>query len=171
MPALVDGDLPPLTPSSALLEHIEELHPEPPILPADAGGRVRVRALACMVACDTHPLLVPRVRGCLTAEGGFDADMVRAWMTHWVGHGLEGLEANLSGSRDTGRSCHGDRITMADICLGGLAIVGRVFKLDVPKTPTAILDRCWAEPAFAATRCSEGLNRCRSEQARKGRKP
>ena len=152
VPALVDGDLPPLTQSLALLEYIEERYPEPPLLPADARGRARVRALACNVACDTHPLLVPRVRTYLTTEGGFDADMFRAWVTHWVGHGLEGLEANLSASRETGRFCHGDRITVADICVSGLAMIGRVFKLDVPRTPTltAILDRCWAEPAFAA---------------------
>ena len=152
VPALLDGDLPPLTQSLALLEYVEERYPEPPILPADARGRARVRALACNVACDTHPLLVPRVRTYLTTTGGFDADMFRAWVTHWVGHGLEGLEANLSGSRETGRFCHGDRITMADICVSGLAMIGRVFKLDVPRTPTltAILDRCWAEPAFAA---------------------
>ncbi len=152
VPALLDGDLPPLTQSLALLEYVEERYPEPPILPADARGRARVRALACNVACDTHPLLVPRVRAYLTTKGGFDADMFRAWVTHWVGHGLEGLEANLSASPETGRFCHGDRITMADICVSGLAMIGRVFKLDVPKTPTvtAILDRCWAEPAFAA---------------------
>ena len=151
VPALMDGDLPPLTQSLALLEYIEERYPEPPILPADLRGRARVRALACNVACDTHPLIVPRVRRYLTRQGGFDADGFRAWLTHWIGHGLEGLEANLAPSTETGRFCHGDRITVADICVTGLAMIGRVFKLAVPPTPplTAIVDRCLAEEAFA----------------------
>ena len=66
VPALMDGDLPPLTQSLALLEYLEERYPEPPILPADARGRARVRALAATVAADTHPLIVPRVRQYLT---------------------------------------------------------------------------------------------------------
>ncbi|RYB04760.1 maleylacetoacetate isomerase [Lichenibacterium ramalinae] len=151
VPALIDGDLPPLTQSLALLEYLEERYPEPPILPADARGRARVRALAATVAADTHPLLVPRVRHYLTERGGFDADAFRAWVTHWVGQGLVGLEANLAHSPETGRFCHGDRITMADICVSGLALIGRVFKLDLPETPvlSGIVQRCLAEEAFA----------------------
>ena len=151
VPALMDGDLPPLTQSLALLEYLEERYPEPPILPADARGRARVRALAATVAADTHPLIVPRVRHYLTDRAGFDAEAFRAWVTHWVGQGLEGLEANLAHSPETGRFCHGDRITVADICVSGLALIGRVFKLDVPKTPvlSAIVERCLAEEAFA----------------------
>ena len=82
VPALVEGELPPLTQSLALLEFIEERFPEPPLLPADARGRARVRSLACDVACDTHPLIVPRVRRYLTTEAGLDADAWRAWTTH-----------------------------------------------------------------------------------------
>lgn len=151
VPALIDGDLPPLTQSLALLEYLEERYPEPPILPADARGRARVRALAGTVAADTHPLIVPRVRAYLMERGGFDADAFRAWVTHWVGQGLEGIEANLAASRETGRFCHGDRITVADICVTGLALIGRVFKLDLPETPvlTAIVERCRADEAFA----------------------
>ena len=151
VPALIDGDLPPLTQSLALLEYLAERYPEPPILPADARGRARVRALAATVAADTHPLLVPRVRHYLTERGGFDADAFRAWVTHWVGQGLVGLEANLAHSPETGRFCHGDRITMADICVSGLALIGRVFKLDLPETPvlSGIVQRCLAEEAFA----------------------
>ena len=157
VPALVEGDLPALTQSLALLEYVEERYPEPPLLPADLRGRARVRALACNVACDIHPLIVPRVRRYLTAEAGFDHDGFRAWVTHWVGHGLEGLEANLAGSAETGRFCHGDAVTLADICVAGLVMIGDVLKLDVPRTPilTAIVDRCRAEPAFAA---AEPLN-------------
>lgn len=151
VPALVEGDLPALTQSLALLEYIEERHPAPPLLPADPRGRARVRSLCCNVACDTHPLLVPRVRKYLAAHTDIGADGFRRWAIHWVGHGLEGLERNLSGSRDTGRFCHGDQVGLADICVAGLVVLGRVLKLDVPDTPvlTAVVDRCLAEPAFA----------------------
>ena len=151
VPALLDGDLPPLTQSLALLEYLEERFPEPPLLPEDMRGRARVRALACNVACDIHPLIVPRVRKYLHREAGFDTDAFRRWLTHWVGHGLEGLEANLSASSETGHFCHGDDLTLADICLTGLAQIGRIFKLDLPTTPilTGIVERCMAEPAFA----------------------
>ena len=157
VPALVEGDLPPLTQSLALLEYFEERYPEPPILPADARGRARVRALAATVACDIHPLIVPRVRRYLASEAGLDADGFRRWLGHWVSQGLVGLDANLSGSRDTGRFCHGENVTMADICVTGLAMIGEVFKVDVPPTPTltAIVDRCRAEPAFSAAEPSK----------------
>lgn len=156
VPALVEGDLPPLTQSLALLEYIDERYPEPPLLPADARGRARVRSIACDVACDTHPLIVPRVRKYLTTTGGFDGDAWRAWTTHWVGTGMESLEAKLKASPDTGRFCHRDSITVADICASGMAMIGRIFKLDLPKTPilTGILDRCMAEKAFADAEAS-----------------
>ena len=156
VPALVEGDFPPITQSLALLEYIEERFPDPPLLPADARGRARVRSIACDVACDTHPLIVPRVRKYLTATAGFDADAFRAWTTHWVGTGLESLDAKLNASADTGRFCHGDAVTMADICASGLAMIGRIFKLDVPRTPTltAILDRCMEQKAFAEAEAS-----------------
>lgn len=156
VPALVEGDLPPLTQSLALLEYIDERFPSPPMLPADARGRARVRSLACDVACDTHPLIVPRVRRYLTDAGGFDADAYRAWIAHWVGTGLASLEAKLAASPDTGRFCHRDAVTVADICASGLAMIGRIFKLDVPPTPTltAILDRCMELPAFAEAEAS-----------------
>ena len=156
VPALVEGDGPPLTQSLALLEYIEELYPEPPLLPSDARGRARVRSIACDVACDTHPLIVPRVRKYLTTTGGFDADGWRAWTTHWVGTGMESLEAKLVASPDTGRFCNGDRITIADICASGMAMIGRIFSLDLPKTPTlsAILERCRTERAFADAEAS-----------------
>ena len=152
VPALLDGDLPPLTQSLAILEFLEERYPEAAILPADARGRARVRALAYTVACDTHPLIVPRIRQYLTTEGGLDAASFRKWLTHWVGRGLTTLEANLASSPETGRFCHGDRITMADICITGLTMIPRVFKLDVPETPalTRIAEACLREPAFAA---------------------
>ena len=115
-----------------------------------------MRSIACDVACDTHPLIVPRLRRYLTTTGGFDGEAWRAWTTHWVGTGMESLEEKLNASRDTGRFCHGDSVTIADICASGMAMIGRIFKLDLPKTPTltAILERCGDEHAFAAAEAS-----------------
>lgn len=151
VPALIEGDGAPLTQSLAILEYIEERFPEPALLPSDPAGRARVRSLASNVACDVHPLLVPRVRRYLTDEAGLGADDFRRWMTHWVGRGLRGIEANLTSSPSTGRFCHGDAITLADICVTGLALIPRLFKLDVPDAPVLnrIVDRCFADPAFA----------------------
>ena len=150
VPALVDGDAPPITQSLALLEYLEERYPEPPLLPPDARGRARVRAIACDVACDSHPLIVPRVRLYLT-EAGFDAEQFRAWLRHWATTGLQGIEAKLAGSPETGRFCQGEQITMADICLAGLAMIPRLFKFDVPDVPTVnrVVETCLAEEAFA----------------------
>ncbi|WP_237476595.1 maleylacetoacetate isomerase [Lichenibacterium dinghuense] len=156
VPALVEDGLPPLTQSLALLEYVEERFPQRPLLPADARGRARVRSIACDVACDTHPLIVPRVRKYATTTLGLDQDAWRAWAAHWVGTGMESLEAKLKASPDTGRYCHGDSITIADICASGMAMIGRIFKLDLPATPTltAILDRCMEDPAFAEAEAS-----------------
>ncbi|MDP9126089.1 MAG: glutathione S-transferase N-terminal domain-containing protein [Pseudomonadota bacterium] len=92
IPALIDhgeGQSPvPLTQSLAILEFLDETYPQPPLLPADAHGRARVRSLAQMLAADTHPLITPRVRKYLTTTGGFDADAWRAWQLQWFGTGL-----------------------------------------------------------------------------------
>ncbi len=151
VPALVEEGAAPITQSLAILEYLEERYAEPPLLPPDPRGRARVRALACTVACDTHPLIVPRVRTYLTTQGGLDADRFRAWLQHWVATGLRGLEKNLAGSADTGRFCHGDAISIADICVTGLVMIPRVFKFDVPGIPTVerIVAACLAEDAFA----------------------
>ena len=150
VPALVDGDAPPITQSLALLEYIEERYPEPPLLPPDARGRARVRAIACDVACDSHPLIVPRVRMYLT-DAGFDAERFRDWLRHWTTSGLQGIEAKLASSPDTGRFCQGDQVTIADICVAGLAMIPRLFKFDVPRTPTVtrVVETCLAQEAFA----------------------
>jgi len=156
IPALIDHgpgqSHVPMTQSLAILEFLDELYPQPPLLPADAHGRARVRSLAQMLAADTHPLVTPRVRKYLGTAAGFDADAWRAWQVQWFGTGLRAFEQRLAGEPGTGRFCHGDQPTMADICLASLFAVMRVFKIDVDDIPTArrIMGECERLEAFAA---------------------
>ncbi|WP_158747069.1 maleylacetoacetate isomerase [Acidisphaera sp. L21] len=151
VPALVEPGLPPLTQSLALLEYLEELHPHPALLPADPRGRARVRSLAAGIAADSHPLIVPRVRNYLMQREGFDATRWKAWQTQWFGEGLRTLEARLTTEPGTGKFCHGDMPTFADLCLMSCVIGVRVFKLDIGPTPTVdrIATACDELEAFA----------------------
>ena len=135
IPALIDGDGDPITQSLAILEYLEEIHPEPPLLPADPRGRARVRSLAAMAAADTHPLITPRIRKYL-ADAGFNAAAWKAWQTHWFTTGLQAIEARLSAETATSRYCHGDQVTIADICLASIPAVMQVFDIKVPNIPT-----------------------------------
>ena len=149
VPALVEDGQAPITQSLAILEYLEERYPEPRLLPDDPRGRARVRSLALLAAADTHPLIVPRVRGYLTQEG-FDAGRWRAWLEHWVTAGLRTFETRLAQEPGTGEFCHGDRVTLADICLAGLAMTAEVFKIEMTGLPTVerILALCFAMDAF-----------------------
>jgi len=158
VPALIDREapeLPPLTQSLAILEFLDETYPQPPLLPADAYGRARVRSLAAMLAADTHPLITPRIKKYLTGlpegYGKFDDAAWRMWQTNWFTTGLQAVEQRLAGESQTGTFCHGDTPTMADICLASIIAVMRVFKIEVPGIPTVdrIVARCDALDAFA----------------------
>lgn len=150
IPALVmDGQLP-LTQSLAILEFLEELQPQPPLLPSDLHGRARVRSIAGMLAADTHPLVTPRVRRYLQGSGGFDDAAWRAWQLQWFGTGLAAVEQRLAADAATGTFCHGDVPGMADICLASIVAVMRVFKIPTSGTPTVdrIVAACDAIDAF-----------------------
>ena len=154
IPALIDHDatgLPPLTQSLAILEFLDETYPQTPLLPPDPHGRARVRALACMLAADTHPFITPRVKKYLVSEGRFDDAAWRAWQIQWFTTGLQAVEKRLAGESATGLFCHGDTPTIADICLASIIAVMRVFKIEVPHIPTInrIMARCEALDAFA----------------------
>jgi len=150
IPALIDGDGPAMFESLAIIEYLDEIHPDPPLLPADARGRARVRGLAQIVACDSHPLVVPRVREYLEHELKLDEPTRMKWCRHWIVQALTGLEANLK-SKETGRYCHGDAITIADICLVSQAAGAKFFQADIAAFPTAaaIVERCQGIEAFA----------------------
>lgn len=151
VPALVEAGHPPLTQSLAILEFLEELKPEPALLPKDLHGRARVRSLAGMLASDTHPLVTPRVRKVLSTTAGFDDAAVRAWVQHWFSTGLAAVEQRLAAEPATGRFCHGDAPTIADITLASIIAVTRLFKMDFAGLPTVdrIIAQCDALDAFA----------------------
>jgi maleylacetoacetate isomerase len=151
LPALVEDDGTTLFQSLAILEYLDETHPNPPLLPKEPKARARVRGLAQIIACDTHPLIVPRVREYLAHEYKVDEPGVLKWGHHWHLEALKALEAHLAGSKQTGRYCQGDQITIADICLAGQAAGSTYFKVDIAPFPTVkrIVDTCMAIDAFA----------------------
>jgi len=116
VPTLVDGQAV-IGQSLAIVEYLDETHPSPPLLPSDPAGRARVRAIAQGIACDIHPLNNLRVLKYLKRELGVDDRARDAWYRHWVETGLQGIERMLADSPATGRYCHGDTPTLADICL------------------------------------------------------
>ena len=150
IPALVEEGHEPLTQSLAILEFLDELQPSPPLLPGDLYARARVRSIASMCAADTHPLVVPRVKKYLQTTGGFDDAAWRAWQIRWMVGGLAAIEERLAGAPETGKFCHGDEPTMADICLASIVVVTRVFKVAIPDVPTIdrIMAECDQHPAF-----------------------
>jgi maleylacetoacetate isomerase/maleylpyruvate isomerase len=150
LPALVDGAGPALFESLAIIEYLDETQPNPPLLPKDPKGRARVRGLAQIVACDSHPLVVPRVREYLEHELKIDEPTRNAWCQHWHRAALTAIETNLKDGA-TGKYAHGDSITMADICLATQAAGAGFFKVDLAPFPTfkRIVDTCMANDAFA----------------------
>src|SRR6478752_730057 len=129
IPALVDGDGAALYESLAIIEYLDETHPSPPLLPKDPRGRARVRGLSQIVACESHPLIVPRVREYLAHEFKIDEASVAKWAQHWHRAALVALETNLQ-DKATGKYAHGDSITMADICIASQGAGANFFKVD-----------------------------------------
>jgi maleylacetoacetate isomerase len=151
VPSLFVDDGPPLTQSLAILEYLEETHPTPALLPADARGRARVRSLALLFAADHHPLIVPRIRRYLTEELKVSDDQRNAWVRHWFREGLVQGEARLAQDPATGRFCHGDTPSIADLCLISQVMGAKGFKVDIADLPTVsrISEACLALDAFA----------------------
>jgi maleylacetoacetate isomerase/maleylpyruvate isomerase len=150
VPALVIDDAAPLFQSLAIIEYLEETSPEPPLLPKDPRGRARVRGLSMIVACDAHPLIVPRIRNYLEREMHLDEAARNRWLQHWTMKALEALEAHLANERETGRFCHGDTPTMADICLASQVFAAGYFDTPTTGVPTVkrIFDECMKIDAF-----------------------
>ena len=151
VPALELDDGRVLTQSLALVEYLDESHPSPPLLPKDATGRARVRAIALGIACEIHPLNNLRVLNYLTGTLGATDAQRNGWYKYWVDVGFEALESQLERDDETGTFCHGESPTLADICLVPQLANARRFKVDVTPYPTLtrIEAACNALPAFA----------------------
>jgi maleylacetoacetate isomerase len=156
VPTLVEGDSK-LFQSLAILEYLEETHPEPPLLPKDALSRAFVRGFALINVADSHPLIVPRIRAYLTKDLGLDQTQMLGWIQHWLGLGLRSMETLLAVHEGNGRFVHGDQPTIADICLVTQVTPGQMFKCDLAPYPRVmrIYDSCMAIPAFAAAHPSK----------------
>ena len=150
VPALVAEDAV-ISQSLAIIEYLDEVHPEPPLLPRAAVDRARVRAMALAVACDMHPLNNLRVLNHLRSALGHDEDTVNAWYRHWIAVGFNGLEQEARRTTADGRYMFGSSVTIADVCIVPQMYNARRFKCDVETYPT--LQRICAHleslPAFA----------------------
>ena len=135
LPTLVDGDNI-LTQSLAIIEYLEETHPEPPLLPKSPVDRAYVRSVALQVACEIHPVNNLRVLKYLKHTIGADDATRDEWYRHWVEAGFTTLEEHLAGDSRTGRFCFGDTPTMADACLVPQVFNAQRFKTDMTRFPT-----------------------------------
>lgn len=155
VPLLKDGTAT-LTQSMAIIEYLDEVYPEPPLMPADPLGRARVRSLSQDIACEIHPLDNLRVLRYLVKELGASEDAKNAWYRHWVEVGLEVVERQLSEQPATGTFCHGDTPTMADCLLVPQIFNAQRFDCRLDHVPTVmrIFENCMRLPAFLAAQPS-----------------
>jgi maleylpyruvate isomerase len=151
VPAYVDGGAA-LTQSLAIIEYLDEVHPEPPLLPAHPLAQARVRAFAQSIACDIHPVNNLRILKYLESELGVDKHARDRWVRHWIAAGFDALEAIAGGNRGAGPYAFGEHPTQADLCLVPQVFNARRFGCDMASWPTleAIDAACAGHPAFAA---------------------
>ena len=149
VPTLVDGDHR-LNQSLAILEYLDETRPGPKLLPADPLGRARVRSLALLIACEIHPLNNLRVLNYLKGALGQTQQAVDTWYRHWCDEGLSAFERQL-GDGAAGAYCHGDQVSMADVCLVPQIFNAKRFDVDLSKYPATmrIFDACMRLDAFS----------------------
>jgi len=146
VPLLVDGEVA-IAQTVAIVEYLEEVRPEPRLLPIDAAGRARVRSLSLLVACEVQPLNNSAVEAYLAKVVGLGEEGLEAWRRRWIERGFDGLEAML-GARETGRFCHGDQPGMADCFL-----VPQVYKAVQPGTALEVAR--WPRIEGVYRRCLE----------------
>lgn len=151
IPALVVGETT-LAQSLAIIEYLDEVYPEPPLLPHSAIDRARVRAMALSVACDLHPLNNLRVLNYLRSPLGHDEETVNAWYRHWIAAGFGGLEEQARRATGDGHHMFGSSITVADICIVPQMYNARRFHCDIEPYPTlrSVCAHLESLPAFAA---------------------
>ncbi|MGH7828435.1 MAG: maleylacetoacetate isomerase [Candidatus Binatia bacterium] len=150
VPALEDnGRI--LAQSLAIIEYLEERHPNPPLLPKDPADRALVRSMALVIACEVHPIQNLRVLNHLKNSHQQSDDDVNRWARHWIELGFSALEQIISDGARRGKFCFGENPTLADICLVPQLANARRFGCDLFKFPTLveIEAHCNALPAFA----------------------
>jgi maleylpyruvate isomerase len=135
VPSLQLADGTTLTQSLAIIEWLDETIPAPPLLPADPIARAQLRALACMIALEIHPLNNLRVLQYIEQQFGQDDANVAAWFTHWVHTSFAPFEQALATSPHTGRYCHGASPGLADLCLYAQCWNNRRFDIDTSAYP------------------------------------
>src|SRR5580658_1087035 len=152
VPALQLDDGVVLTQSVAIIEYLDELYPNPPLLPAQPLARARVRALTQAIASDIHPINNLRVLRYLEEKLNLDKQTRDAWYRHWVSVGFDALERWLVRDAATGRFCHGNSPTMADVCLVPQVFNARRFAVDLGPYPCIVrIDAACRElPEFRA---------------------
>ena len=150
VPMLVLDDGRRLTQSLAIIEYLDETHPEPPLLPRDSVDRAYVRGIALAIACDIHPLNNTRVLKYLQGPLAQEEPARDEWYRHWIGEGFAAIETMLAVR--AGRHCLGDTPTLADVCLVPQVANARRLATDLAPYPLirAIDEACRALPAFAA---------------------
>jgi maleylacetoacetate isomerase len=126
----------PLTQSLAIIEYLDELYPQPPLLPGSPLERARARALALTIACDVHPLNNLRVLNYLRSPLGHDDEAVNTWYRHWIADGFRTLEEQVVRSGSDGQHMLGSRLTIADVCLVPQMYNARRLQCDLTAYPT-----------------------------------
>lgn len=137
VPALAtDGAV--LTQSLAIIDYLDEVYPQPSLLPNEPINKARVRSLALQIACDIHPLNNLRVLNYLKNELGQTQENVTTWYRHWIAVEFAALEARLANDAQTGSYCQGEQISLADICLVPQVANARRFDCDLSACPTIV---------------------------------
>jgi len=151
VPVLIDGERA-LTQSLAIIEYLEETHPEPPLLPRAAAARARVRALALAIACEISPLNNSGVLAYLREPPlAADDGSVNAWYARWIARGFEALEKEVRATTGDGRHMYGTAVTLADVCVVPQMYNARRYRCDLTPYPTLVGICAHLEtlPAFA----------------------
>jgi len=141
-----------LTQSLAIIEYLDDIQPNPRLLPAEYEDRAYARSLALVTVADAHPLVVPRVRNHLANTFGADARVIEAWAKHWTTEGLATYERLLA-RRAPAPFALGAEPGIADICIAGQVISAHFLNLDLSAFPAVarLAERCFAIPAFASS--------------------
>ena len=150
VPTLIDGDTK-LFQSLAILEYLDEKHPNPPLLPKDVAARAWVRGFALINVADSHPLIVPRIRHYLVDDLKLSQEQMLGWVGHWLRAGLAAMEALLAEHQESGNFCHGEAPTLADIGLVTQVTPAKTFGADLApyRRVMRIHDHVMTIPAFA----------------------